>query len=188
MNWDSANEVRKPNAVQVMMNWGPGMTNDVKIPSVISYSPPIRDQRQFGADLSSDAVAMVNTKLELDVQGTRSEELDLIIQVLDGMKGLSFEHIKQSKSMPEYTWKTPEDVVTDYLTKAFEAFWEATEYMTEMRSIAPIDIVITIPVVSLLLEETVVRLMRSRTGHTGHAIRLSRRFATQASTNTIFLD
>lgn len=133
------------------MDWGPRMMNHIKIPSVISYSPPIDNERQFGVDLSLDAVAMVNTKLELEVQDTRLEELDLIIQALDGMEDLGFEHIKQSKGMPAYTWKKPEEVMTDYLTKAFDSFWEATEHMAEMRSTALIDIVITIPVVGFLL-------------------------------------
>lgn len=124
------------------------MANNAMIPSLISYSAPTGGERQFGTDLSPDAVAMVNTKVELDVQDTRSEELDLIIQVLDGMKGLNFDHIKENRGIPEYTWKTPEDVVTDYLTKVFESFWNATENMNEFRSANPVDIVVTVPLVS----------------------------------------
>jgi hypothetical protein len=124
------------------------MSNDVKIPSVISYSPRTESrERQFGADLSPDAIAFVHTKLELDVQDTRLEELDLILQVLDGMKDLNFNNIKAMKGLPAYTWKQPEDIVTDYLTKAFECFKNATEYMAEIRRTAPVDIVVTVPVV-----------------------------------------
>jgi hypothetical protein len=126
------------------------MTNDVRIPSVISYSRTHSDtkERQFGSDLSPDAITMVNTKLELDVQESRLDELNLIIQVLDGMKDLGFDHIKASEGMPEYTWKSPEAVVTDYLKKAFEPFWDATEWMAAIRNLAPVDVVITVPVVS----------------------------------------
>jgi hypothetical protein len=99
------------------------MNNDVKIPSVISYSPRTESrERQFGADLSPDGIAFVHTKLELDVQDTRLGELDLILQVLDGMKDLNFNNIKAMRGLPAYTWKQPEDIVTDYLTKAFECF------------------------------------------------------------------
>jgi hypothetical protein len=136
------------------------MTNDVKIPSVISYSITHSEikERQFGADLSPDAITMVNTKLELDVQETRLDELNLIIQVLDGMKDLGFDHIKASKGMPEYTWKNPEAIVTDYLKKAFEPFLDATEYMAAIRALAPVDVVITVPVVSHLMLSTATDL------------------------------
>jgi hypothetical protein len=136
--------------IQLVTNWGLHMDNDVKIPSIISYSPCTGDdQQQFGASISPDAVAMVNTKLELEAQDTRLEELDLIVQVLEGMKDLNFEYVRRAQGYPGYTWKTPEDIVTDYLTKAFEHFEKATEYLTEIKSTVPVDIIITVPVVCL---------------------------------------
>ncbi|KAH7078751.1 hypothetical protein BKA63DRAFT_591475 [Paraphoma chrysanthemicola] len=133
--------------VRVVSNWGANMTNDVKIPSVISYSPSSEDhEQQFGASLSPKSVAMINTKLELGVQDKRLDELTLIIQALNGMKNLDFNHIKAAKGYPDYPWKKPEAIVTDYLTKAFKAFSDATNYMTEVKRTSPVDIVITIPV------------------------------------------
>jgi methionine synthase II (cobalamin-independent) len=128
------------------------MTNDVKIPSVISYSPrSAQNEQQFGADLSPDAVSFLNTKLELDLQDSRLEELDLILQVLEGMKNLNFDNIKASKGYPAYTWKKPEDIVTDYLTRVYNCFVKSTEYMEEIRKTAPVDIIITVPVVGTLI-------------------------------------
>ncbi|KAH7073280.1 hypothetical protein FB567DRAFT_611506 [Paraphoma chrysanthemicola] len=133
--------------VRVVSNWGANMTNDVKIPSVISYSPSSEDhEQQFGASLSPKSVAMINTKLELGVQDKRLDELNLIIQALNGMKDLNFEHIRSAKGYPDYPWKKPEAIVTDYLTKAFKAFSDTTNYMTEIKRTSPVDIVITIPV------------------------------------------
>lgn len=126
------------------------MDNEVKIPSVISYSPCTdANEQQFGASLSPDAVAMINTKLELEAQDTRLDELDLIIQVLEGTKNLDFEHVKRAQGYPGYTWKVPEDIVTDYLTKAFEHFETATEYLTEIKTSVPVDIIVTVPVVRM---------------------------------------
>lgn len=126
------------------------MSNEVKIPSVISYSPSThKGEEQFGASLSPDAVAMINTKLELEAQDTRLDELDLIIQVLEGTKDLNFEHVKRAQGYPGYTWKAPEDIVTDYLTKVFEHFERATDYLTEIKNYVPVDIMITVPVVCL---------------------------------------
>lgn len=126
------------------------MSNDVKIPSVISYSPSShKGEQQVGASLSPDAVAMVNTKLELEAQDTRLDELDLIIRTLEGTKNLNFEHVKHAQGYPGYTWKSPDDIVTDYLTKVFEHFERATAYLTEVKDNIPVNIIVTTPVVCL---------------------------------------
>jgi hypothetical protein len=58
------------------------MGNMMKVPSVISYSLKTdKNERQWGSDLSRNAIAMVHTKLQLDVDHT-SSELDLILQAL----------------------------------------------------------------------------------------------------------
>jgi len=145
------------------------MDNDVKIPSVISYSPCTdAGEQQFGASLSLDAVTMVNTKLELEAQDTRLDELDLIIQVLEGMKDLNFEYIIRAQGYPGYTWKAPEDIVTDYLTKAFEHFERATDYLTEIKTNVPVDIIVTVPVVCLnsSLVSRIASSLRHRDGLT----------------------
>ena len=134
------------------------MGNHNKIPSVYSYSPasPAGEQ-QWGASLSPDAIAMVNTKLELDVQENKLDELELILQVLDGTGDLEFEHVKKSKGYPEYTWKNPEDIVTDYLTQVFRHLNKTLDHFgSSLRRQIPVDIVITVPVVwpSILLLST----------------------------------
>jgi hypothetical protein len=135
-----------------MRNFGNKMDSAEKIPSKISYSPCSgAAEEQFGADISPEGVTMVNTKLELDYQETKSEELDLIIQVLEGMNDLDFGHVKAAKGYPGYTWKGPEDVVTDYLEKVFYAFENATQHLEENKRTAPVDILITVPVVRCFL-------------------------------------
>ena len=92
--------------IRVLTKWkSPKMDNDVKIPSVISYSAPgVNDEQQFGNDISPDAITMVNTKLELEPQDDRIDELNLILQVLEGMRNLDFDHVKSIRSFPGYTW------------------------------------------------------------------------------------
>ena len=155
--------------IRTVTNWGDDMSNEVKVPSVISYSPSThKREQQFGASLSPDAVTMVNTKLELEVQDTRLDELDLIIQVLAGMKNLNFEQVKHVQSNPGYTWKGPEDIVTDYLTKVFEHFEKATAYLAEIKTNVPVDIVVTVPVVCLKPSSGswVISLFKHRDGRT----------------------
>ncbi|ORY13860.1 hypothetical protein BCR34DRAFT_253204 [Clohesyomyces aquaticus] len=123
------------------------MDNDVKVPSVISYSPCSEaDEQQFGSSLSPEAVAMINTKLELDVQDTRLDELDLILQVLEGVKDLKFDNVKRAQGLPGYTWKAPQKIVADYLEKAFVHFKRATDYLAGIKNRIPVDVIITVPV------------------------------------------
>lgn len=155
-----------PNAdldkIYIVDNWGAKMGNAPKIPSVYSYSPkPDTGEEQWGSSLSADAVAMILTKLELDTQEKKSDELEFIIRALDGMENLHFEHIKKVGSLPDYTWKEPEEIVTDYLSKIYEHVMAQVTKGTRMdagnpqlRSVQqamtskiPIDIVITVPVV-----------------------------------------
>lgn len=135
--------------IDIVDDWGPQMGNSAKIPSVISYSPSSRAQeQQWGASISPDAITMINTKLELDLLDNKSEELDLILQALDGMNNLNFEHVKAAKGYPEYTWKGPRDIVTDYLTKVFQYLsLEIKNFSPEFSARIPVDIVITVPVV-----------------------------------------
>lgn len=133
------------------------MTNANKIPTVVSYSRASLKgkEQQFGSNLSEDAVVMVNTKLELDVQNSKMDELESLLHALQGMKNLTFRNVEQSGGVASYTAKNPEAIITFYLTKVFKAFSEfldkeyKIEVSNEMRSNMPVDLVITVPAVSL---------------------------------------
>jgi len=125
------------------------MSNKDKVPSVYSYSPAPNGEQQWGDSLSPKAVTMINTKLELDVQDNKSDELELILQVLDGMKNLHFDHVRACRGYPEYTWKNPEEIVTDYLIKIFQY---VNKHVEKFRVLGlPVDIVVTVPVVRFVL-------------------------------------
>lgn len=130
------------------------MPNDDKIPSVYSYSPASNArEEQWGASLSPEAVAMVHTKLQLDVHSA-SEELDFILDALEGMHNLHFQHIRAGRGLEQYTWKTPEEIVEDYLVRVFESLHRhlvETVFPEALRSRMPVDIVITVPAVCPLL-------------------------------------
>ncbi|OXV10191.1 hypothetical protein Egran_02048, partial [Elaphomyces granulatus] len=129
---------------------GNEMSFDERIPSVISYSPASEMQeRQWGSSLSSNAVAIVDTKLELELQDS-SGELDLILEALDGMHNLDFQYIR-AHGYPPYPCKRPEEIVGDFLAKVFNAFLEAMTtrleqgFPQELRDRLPVDIVVTSP-------------------------------------------
>jgi hypothetical protein len=136
----------------VVTYWGPQMGNSDKVPSVISYSESSPDEngvlaQQWGHSLSTNAVAMINTKLELDI-GTVSEELDIVSSMLNGMKDLNFQYIKAAAGMPAFPWKGPEDIVTDYLTHVFDYLVQTVDnFSYEVRDRFPVDIVVTYPTV-----------------------------------------
>jgi hypothetical protein len=90
---------------------------------------------------------MVHTRLELDVHDI-SEELDLILQSLDEMKNLHFQHIKASGGLPAYTEKSAEEIVADYLAKVFTYLEKSVEsFMKVLRDRISTDIVVTVPTV-----------------------------------------
>lgn len=135
--------------ITVLRDWGNSMLNQWKVPSIISYSPPSDAmEQQWGSNLSPNAVAMVHTKLELGLQDVLGE-LDLTIQVLDGMKNLSFDDMMTSvddRGRPAYSHKSPEEIVTDYLTKVFKRFDEAVgEFTDAFRRNTATDLVVTVP-------------------------------------------
>jgi hypothetical protein len=125
------------------------MRNDEKVPSIYSYTKTTSGEEQWGDSLSPDAVAMVHTKLELDTQQSKIDELDLILHNLDGMHDLSFDQVEKTNGKPDFTTKKPEDVVLDYMKKIFESVEKhLAKYPTELIRLLPVDIVITHPVVS----------------------------------------
>jgi hypothetical protein len=137
--------------IHPIRDWGSQQTDTSKIPSVISYSPcSDPNEQQFGYDLSPNAVVMVNTKLELDVQRSKEAELDLILQALDGMDNLSFDNVKKSNGHPEYTWKEPEDIVADYLSKLFPYVNRVISKEATLRKSMKVDVVVTVPIVGQL--------------------------------------
>lgn len=124
------------------------MANEEKIPSVSAYPQPI----EWGSDVSDDATTMVNMKLELDVLESQLEELLLTLQVLEGTDCLNFEYISSLDSEPEYSAKSPSEIVTDYLTKIFEKVFDTMrKRYGEVRNKWPVDIVFTVPVVCTML-------------------------------------
>ncbi|KAF8851719.1 hypothetical protein BDZ45DRAFT_730704 [Acephala macrosclerotiorum] len=132
--------------IDVVQDWGDRMRNQDKVPSVISYSGKVeKSEQQWGSDLSKGAIAMVHTKLQLDVDDT-STELDQILESLEGMQDLNFQYIKKTEGTPRYTRRGPEEIVADYLERVFEYLVGAVSHFTEeWRTQAPVDIVATIP-------------------------------------------
>jgi hypothetical protein len=124
------------------------MGNLNKVPSVISYSMIENDEQQWGADLSRHAIAMVHTKLQLDVDST-SNELDLVLQALEGMHNLHFQYIENTEGIPRYTVKAPEQIVEDYLERVFEYLMNSVQGLTTaLIRRTPVDLVVTVPAVS----------------------------------------
>jgi len=121
---------------------------DEKVPSVISYSSP---EHEWGDALSENSVSMVHTKLELDVQSLLGE-LDMTLQVLNGMSNLNFDgmlsNISNNGDVPAYSYKSPEDIVTDYLRKIFQYLYgEVDQFGQLARKHIATDIVVTVPTV-----------------------------------------
>jgi hypothetical protein len=138
--------------ITLVERWGERMKNDHKIPSVISYSISPKGEKQWGSDVSEDAICMVHQKLELGI-GTTSNELDFLLKTMEGVDGLNFNHLKSVAPIPEYPTHLPEQIVTDYIENAFGAVinFIETEYTSSFIQTTPVDIVMTMPAVGISL-------------------------------------
>ena len=140
--------------IYAVENWGKDMDNHDKVPSVYSYTPKVGAEQNWGSSLGPNAIAMIHTKLELDVQSV-SDELDFILKTLQGMKNLHFEEgvVQADESGKIYPDKSSEDVVTDYMEELFkyvmqEEFLKKREVRSVVLKKVSTDIVITVPTVS----------------------------------------
>jgi hypothetical protein len=134
--------------IKVLREWN-NSYNEEKVPSVYSYTKPKSKEEQWGNSLSEDAEIMVHTKLELDAQESKLDELDMILDNLDGMRDLRSEYVVSTLGNPDFTPKKPELVVLDYMKKIFERVWKYLgQYDQGLLLSLPVDIVITHPVVS----------------------------------------
>lgn len=115
---------------------------------MLSYGIP--GQPQWGTDVSKDAVTMINTKLDLGPRESRLDELESTWHLLEGTKGLSFAHVQECGPEPAFTHKSPTQIVTDYLTKIRECACRSENIDLKHLSTTktPVDIVVTVPVVS----------------------------------------
>jgi hypothetical protein len=139
--------------IELIDDWGTRMGNQQKIPSVISYSDSDGNCQQWGSDLSKHAIAMVHTKLQLDI-GNTSNELDLALQTLEGMDNLHYRHIKNSEVESSYPIQSPEEIVQDYLRFVFEYLLSSVEQFTkQFLRHTSVDIVVTVPAVRSLVKE-----------------------------------
>jgi hypothetical protein len=137
--------------IVLITKWGERMKNDDKIPSVISYSRSSpAGEKQWGNDLSPEAICMVHQKLELGI-GTASNELDFLLKTMEGVDGLNFDNLKLVAPIPEYPTYLPEQIVTDYIEYAFGAVIDFInqKYTSSVIETTPVDVVITMPAVSV---------------------------------------
>lgn len=137
-----------PKAVTVLQDWTASMSNQDKVRSMYAYKSSA--EAQWGSDIDDDAIAMVNTKLELEPRETRLDELEATLHLLRGTKNLAFAHVQNVGPQPAFTANSPTQIITDYLTKIREcACRESNIDVSKLEATrTPVDIVITVPVVS----------------------------------------
>jgi hypothetical protein len=145
--------LRSVDDIIARQDWGKDMDNHDKVPSVYSYTPRVGTEQNWGSSLGPDAIAMIHTKLELDVQSI-PDELDFILKTLAGVKNLHFEDgvMQVPDERRRYPDSSSEQIVTDYMKKVFEYLQQENVLLSqEIRENISTDIVITVPTVSLLL-------------------------------------
>ena len=113
---------------------------------MISYSPsPFRNGYQWGSNLSPDAVAIANTKLDLETRSV-SEDMNINPQNSQEVNNRDSGCHNVDQGRPErYFWKSPVEIVTDFLTKVFEVLTGNLFREEDLLKVIPVDFVITVP-------------------------------------------
>lgn len=142
--------------IEVLQNWGSSGNNQSKVRTMISYVKSSTGETQWGSNVSDHGTAMVNTKLELEPQPNRYDELELTLYLLKNTGYLAFEHLKKIGPNPAYTSAPPRQIVQDYLKHICESACRPGSFETiDMTRLAetstPLDIVVTVPAVSSAL-------------------------------------
>lgn len=119
------------------------------MPSVLPYtSPGPSGQRQWGASFGEDVVMATNTKLELDFTSWKVQLLGAISKLPDGTHNRILEIIVRSKVI-EHPRRSPEYIVTEYLTHVFQHCIEMINFIgPRLRPHILADLVIPVPAVS----------------------------------------
>lgn len=138
--------------IEVLQNWGLHANNQPKVRTMISYANTASGERQWGSTVDNHASAMVNTKLELEPQPTRKDELELTLYLLKGTGNLAFEHLKKIGPNPAYTSAPPGQIVQDYLSHICQSarrdgVFKKTDMARLVETSTPVDIVVTVPAV-----------------------------------------
>lgn len=132
----------------VVRTWGTKTFH--KVPSEISYSATLEQNRQWGFDIDPGAQRMIWTKMELD-QSDTIQELKWIKEALIGMRNLDLDAIRGENGLPSYPAKEPVDIVADYLSHLREQLLEELEDEERLgRAVLfsiVTDLVVTVPAV-----------------------------------------
>lgn len=125
------------------------------VPSAISYAEQPGGEEGWGSDIAEDCLAFINTKFELEDQN-RQDELELTLKVLEGIQSLDWTHIKGAGCCPQYTWKTPVHIISDYLAHIYRSIdrfisspdmFFSAPFFHEVK--VPVDLVVTVPAVRM---------------------------------------
>lgn len=137
--------------IEVVQDWGVNGDNQSKVRTMISYVKSSAGKTQWGSAVTDHA--MVNTKLELEPQASRYDELELTWYLLKGTGNLAFEHLKKIGPEPAYTSAPPRQIVQDYLSHiracaCREGVLKKVDLSKLVETNTPVDIVVTVPAVS----------------------------------------
>lgn len=139
----------KPSAISTVTAW-PGIGNENKVPSEMSYATGPGGEHQWGFDFSDKAPRLVLTKLELEHDEPKTE-LGKLLDAVRQIEVLSVGQIDQNNGLALSYTKSAEDIVKDYLVGIREQLFKdlRSVYPAAYLSSIPIDLVITVPAVCI---------------------------------------
>ena len=153
--------------LELFRKWPSGETK--KVPSQLSYSKTLTNQRQWGHSIDTDSLVLIGTKLELQTY-TPTAELKILKELVKGLdlvtQIVQDDGTAQDIDIPKHLSKNSEQIVSDYLSKVVREWYMWMKGQREhIFSSVPLDLVMTYPAVSCTTPATCdVRNSHSRIG------------------------
>jgi hypothetical protein len=147
-----------PEGLNLFQKWP--LRDAQKVPSVISFDYTREGKNQWGYSMDDEAVNVLQwTKLELEPR-TTLKELEVMESLLSGLDPVcKLRKGERGTDVPRHITKSEGRVVEEYLRKLAEE-WQA--YISgqggAILANIPLDIVVTHPAVSVLLNSTCLEM------------------------------
>lgn len=140
----------KADNTEHIADW-PGGHVAFKTPSRISFARATGLEAQWGSDISLDTARLAFTKLQLE-PAKRIDELRKVQDAVNAITKLKLDKLDLKNGLALTYSKSAEDVVANYLMRVRE--WLVRQlrlkYPAATLATTPIDLVVTVPAVSLL--------------------------------------
>lgn len=141
------NESNWQNDIIVVTLWAG--EDQVKVPSRLSYSDSVNNEKQYGFNIAPGSSIILHTKLEF-LKKTRAQEMSSLSSTLENLIMANRFGAPGSRQVDRYYAKSPQEVCKDYLDKIVDVLLEriAGAFLNPLAAqTLPVDLILSHPAI-----------------------------------------